>query len=73
LKTNRETKNRADQAVPDLPHLSPDLYSEEKFTEKLRYMHQNPVKRGLVLAPEDWKWSSYRTYTFNERGAGGAP
>jgi hypothetical protein len=32
-------------------------------------MHQNPVKRGLVLAPEDWKWSSYRTYTFNESGA----
>ena len=25
-------------------------------------MHRNPVKRGLVEKPEDWKWSSYRHY-----------
>jgi putative transposase len=36
--------------------------------EKLRYMHNNPVKRGLVLAPGDWKWSSYRFYFLNEAG-----
>jgi putative transposase len=23
-------------------------------------MHRNPVKRGLVAAPEDWPWSSFR-------------
>jgi hypothetical protein len=23
-------------------------------------MHRNPVHRGLVEKPEDWKWSSYR-------------
>ena len=45
-----------------------NVYSEEKFAEKLNYMHQNPVKRGLVKNPEDWKWSSYRTYAFKERG-----
>ncbi len=28
--------------------------------EKLRYVHQNPVKRGLVSSPEDWPWSSFR-------------
>jgi len=28
--------------------------------EKLRYMHRDPVKRGLVGEPEQWRWSSYR-------------
>jgi hypothetical protein len=25
-------------------------------------MHRNPVKRGLVAAPEEWKWSSFNAY-----------
>jgi len=41
---------------------------EKKRVEKLRYMHRNPVKRGLVAAPEDWRWSSYRFYLLDERG-----
>jgi hypothetical protein len=36
--------------------------------EKLRYMHRNPVKRGLVGSPEQWKWSSYRFYLLGEEG-----
>ncbi len=31
-------------------------------------MHRNPVKRGLVTAPELWRWSSYRWYATGERG-----
>ena len=31
-------------------------------------MHRNPVKRGLVLEPEEWEWSSYRAYAFGEAG-----
>jgi hypothetical protein len=27
-----------------------------------RYMHWNPVKRGLALEPEQWRWSSFRFY-----------
>ncbi len=26
--------------------------------QKLEYLHQNPVKRGLVAAPEHWRFSS---------------
>ena len=26
---------------------------------KLPYLHRNPVKRGSVTDPADWKWSSY--------------
>jgi len=40
----------------------------EKRIEKLRYMHRNPVKRGLVAAPEEWRWSSFRSYAFDEEG-----
>jgi REP-associated tyrosine transposase len=36
--------------------------------EKLGYMHRNPVKRGLVQEPEQWKWSSYRSYGLGEEG-----
>jgi REP-associated tyrosine transposase len=42
--------------------------SEAKKMEKLRYMHHNPVKRRLVLEPEQWKWSSSRWYAYGEAG-----
>jgi putative transposase len=45
------------------------VYSEEKRVEKLRYMHRNPVKRGLVEKPEDWAWSSFRHYATGIEGA----
>jgi hypothetical protein len=39
-----------------------NVYSKQKHVEKLRYIHRNPVRRGLVEKPEDWEWSSYRFY-----------
>ena len=30
-----------------------NVWTEKKRGEKLRYMHRNPVKRGLVATPED--------------------
>jgi hypothetical protein len=26
------------------------------------------VKRGLLLEPEQWQWSSYRSYAHHEQG-----
>jgi REP-associated tyrosine transposase len=46
-----------------------NVFTESKRIEKLRYMHRNPVKRGLVTAPELWDWSSFRCYQYGERGA----
>lgn len=37
-----------------------NVHQEEKHVEKLRYIHRNPVQRGLVAKPEDWQWSSFR-------------
>jgi putative transposase len=44
------------------------VFSENKRIEKLRYMHCNPVKRGLVLEPQQWTWSSFRHYAEGEPG-----
>jgi putative transposase len=46
-----------------------NVFSERKRIEKLRYMHRNPVKRGLVPSPELWRWSSFRAYFLGETGA----
>jgi len=43
-----------------------NVFTHNKRVEKLKYMHRNPVARGLVTAPEDWPWSSYRNYALNE-------
>jgi putative transposase len=40
-----------------------NVWRESKLTEKLDYVHQNPVQRGLVARPEDWKWSSALHYS----------
>jgi putative transposase len=45
-----------------------NVYSESKRVEKLRYMHRNPVVRGLVEKPEDWTWSSFRHYAMGKIG-----
>jgi len=45
-----------------------NVWTEKKRIEKLRYIHRNPVARGLVDSPEKWKWSSYRWYLCGEAG-----
>ena len=42
------------------------VWSQPKMVEKLKYMHRNPVVRGLVSRPEDWPWSSFRHYAMGE-------
>jgi putative transposase len=45
-----------------------NVFSEEKRIEKLRYLHRNPVARGMVLKPEDYPWSSFCHYAFHLQG-----
>src|SRR5580692_1026344 len=45
-----------------------NLWGPQKEVEKLNYMHRNPAVRGLVASPEDWRWSSYRSYAYREAG-----
>jgi putative transposase len=39
-----------------------NVFTNKKRIEKLRYIHGNPVARGLVEKPDDWSWSSFRHY-----------
>ncbi|MBM4761249.1 transposase [Bacillus sp. B15-48] len=49
-------------------HLFQDRFKSENVEERsyfltvVRYIHQNPVKAGMVMRPDDWKWSSCRGY-----------
>jgi len=45
-----------------------NVWTDTKRIEKLRYIHRNPVTRGLVASPEQWPWSSFRYYFFREPG-----
>jgi putative transposase len=44
------------------------VWSEKKRIEKLRYIHRNPVKRGLAQRPEDWRWSSFLRWATGNEG-----
>jgi len=44
------------------------LWTAQKRQEKLHYIHQNPVERGLVAHPEQRRWCSARHYLLGECG-----
>jgi putative transposase len=66
--TSRKLKPRGEVQFWQRRYYDFNVWSEEKRVEKLRYMHRNPVKRGLVAKPEDWPWSSFRHYATGEIG-----
>ena len=39
-----------------------EISDEEMLIQKTNYIHNNPVKRGLVSKAEDWIYSSARNY-----------
>jgi hypothetical protein len=42
--------------------LSVELRTHAVFIQKLRYIHYNPVKAGLCILPEEYKYSSAEFY-----------
>ncbi len=42
------------------------ILSEEMLLQKIEYIHQNPVRAGIVNNPEDWKYSSSSNYSKDE-------
>ena len=38
------------------------IQNAEMMRQKVEYIHQNPVKRGYVDLPEQWRYSSARNY-----------
>ncbi len=55
-KRDREYQVWEEGAHPQL------LQNQNILLQKLDYIHFNPVKRGYVDKPEDWRYSSARNY-----------
>ncbi len=45
-----------------------NVFTSTKQVEKLKYIHRNPVRRGLAPRPEDWAWSSFRHHATGFEG-----
>jgi putative transposase len=45
-----------------------NIRDEDELREKVDYVHKNPVKRGLVVRPEYYPWSSARWYAGDRSG-----
>ncbi len=44
-----------------------NIISQKEMEEKIEYIHQNPVRRGLVKRATDWMWSSANWYADDRR------
>ena len=66
--TSRKLKKREETQFWQPRYYDFNVNHGKKTVEKLRYMHRNPVKRGLVLKPDDWPWSSFRHYATGIEG-----
>ena len=64
----RFSKTRTEEYVWEPRYYDFNVRTEEKRMEKMVYIHKNPVRDGLVAEPEEWRWSSFRSYTFTEDG-----
>ena len=59
VKNRGRTYHRFWQAGPGRDH---NLYEPATVHAAIEYIHQNPVRRGLVARAEDWPWSSARDW-----------
>ncbi|HWA94770.1 MAG TPA: transposase [Terracidiphilus sp.] len=66
--TSRKLKRKDQTQFWQRRYYDFNVWSEEKRSEKIGYMHRNPVVRDLVAKPEDWPWSSARHYSTGLHG-----
>jgi putative transposase len=66
--TSRELKSEVQKQFWQRRYYDFNVSTNEKHIEKLQYIHRNPVIRGLVERPEDYRWSSFNHYAIGELG-----
>jgi REP-associated tyrosine transposase len=66
--TSRQLKSPDQKQFWQSRYYDFNVSSMEKYIEKVQYIHRNPVKRGLVTNPEDYRWSSFNHYATGESG-----
>ncbi len=57
---NRFTRRRGD--FWQARYYDHAIRTVKEFRDALRYMHLNPVQKGLVKRPEEWLWSSFQSF-----------
>ncbi|MFG0244060.1 MAG: transposase [Phycisphaerales bacterium JB054] len=45
-----------------------NIRDKDELVEKIRYVDENPVRRGLVVRPAQWAWSSARWHQGDHSG-----
>ena len=69
LKLNKkEYKNNSDYQVWQEGFMPKEIMNDEMLNQKIEYIHYNPIKKGLVNDPSDWKYSSACIYEKEEEG-----
>ena len=61
FRAKQHSRNKSYQVWTHENHVI-HLYSPEFTASKLEYLHQNPVRAGIVINPEDYLYSSARNY-----------
>jgi putative transposase len=62
LRKNSDDEKRTEEHFWQRRFYNFNVYSGKKLTEKLHYMHMNPLNRKLVTDLRDWPWSSWSHY-----------
>ena len=65
----RFSKTRTEECVWESRYHDVNVWTDEIRIQKLKYLHRNPVRAGLVTEPDQWRWSSFRSYAYREPGA----
>jgi REP element-mobilizing transposase RayT len=55
-------KNKQTNQVWTHENHAEEIYSQKFIEQKVAYIHNNPVKAGIVTRPEDYLYSSARNY-----------
>jgi putative transposase len=66
--TSRKLKGQCEKFWQER-YFDRNVRGEGDRSEVIRYIHRNPVKRGLVVSPGDYPWSSFNHYATGLRGA----
>ncbi|HEV2178432.1 MAG TPA: transposase [Terriglobia bacterium] len=45
----------------------------KELRDRLTYMHFNPVRKGLVTKPEEWRWSSCNNFALDKKVVASCP
>jgi putative transposase len=62
----RFSRTRTEDYVWEPRYYDFNIFTEQKRIEKLRYIHRNPVTRGLVAEPREWQWSSFHAHATDD-------